>query len=307
MNWTAKIIGLGFNLMSLVAPRYTTQTAIRLFGTPPKPRIRPKEQAFLDTAHQQLVQRGPRKVMEYHWGNPAAPAVVMSYGWGYNAGRWRHFVPELVQAGYRVIAYDPSGHGHSPAGTLDLPTNAAIIRAIIIEAGGVEVIIAHSFGGGSTVIAMEELPWQYQPKRMVVMATFSSAVALFRDYANTLGLRRSLTQRMRTHFEQKVIHRSLNDFDVPRIAARLAHIEALLVHSPNDPVTPFEHGVRYHSFWPGSHLLAPESGGHHLGTPATTQAILDFAIRGQVPAEAETQERPINTNHDLARFFSGIV
>ncbi|MFD0784831.1 alpha/beta fold hydrolase, partial [Micromonospora azadirachtae] len=41
----------------------------------------------------------------------AGPLVVLSHGMGENRASWRHLVPLLVAAGYRVAAVDVRGHG----------------------------------------------------------------------------------------------------------------------------------------------------------------------------------------------------
>jgi hypothetical protein len=130
-----KIIGFGLNMLSLLAPKQATQLAVYIFSKPPKPRVRAKERTFLNTARQLRREVAGQQVVEYHWGPEHAPLVLLSYGWAYNAGRWRHFVPGLLEAGYRVLAYDPPGHGLSPAGTLNIPLNAAIIRGLLEDYG----------------------------------------------------------------------------------------------------------------------------------------------------------------------------
>ena len=49
-NFSIRLIGAGFNLSALIAPTWTGRRLLRLFATPPRPRIRLKEQLFLDQA-----------------------------------------------------------------------------------------------------------------------------------------------------------------------------------------------------------------------------------------------------------------
>ncbi|MCM2971449.1 alpha/beta fold hydrolase [Larsenimonas suaedae] len=55
------------------------------------------------------------------WGDSSAPLVLALHGWLDNAMSFTHLAPELVRRGYRVVALDFSGHGHSQwlPGTLD--------------------------------------------------------------------------------------------------------------------------------------------------------------------------------------------
>lgn len=304
MKFIYKTIGLGLNLSTLVAPHWATQKSVELFSRPEKPNIRLKEQEFLNTAKQIMTKRNGYDIMEYHWGDDNAPLVFLSYGWSYNAGRWRHFVGDLLANGFRVIAYDPIGHGYSSKGLLDLPTNAGLIRDIITEQGGAHALIAHSFGGASSVYAVSQLPRHLQPKTMVLMASFSHAPRVFKGYRDAAGLWQLTYRRFVNAFEQR-INMSLKAFDMAQMTADFRHIQSLIVHSPHDKITKFYSAMRYHSYWPGSYLFAPEDGGHHLGTTEITKSILNFIVYRQVPSSAEKQEQALDVNHELVRYFEG--
>ncbi len=301
-----KLVGAGLNLLYFFSPKTAINLAIKFFSTPQKTPVREKELAFLGTARQ--VKRtvgGELPIVEFHWGDENAPLVLLSYGWEYNAGRWRHFVPALVEAGFRVIAYDPPGHGLAPAGQMHIPRNAMIIKDLIENYGRPEVIIGHSFGGSSSTFALSELPEWKHPKRMVIMASFSYAPRIFKDFAKTLGVCQALYFGVVRTFENR-IGRKLYDFDFARMCSSFPHISGLLVHSTSDPVTPFAEAKRYFDFWDGAALFSPPDGGHHLGITEITEAILDFAIHGNLPEGVEIQEFAFPGEHDLARHFSGM-
>lgn len=301
-----KIIGAGLNLLYFFRPKTAIQIAIDLFATPRRSAIRQKELDFLQTARQVRAEIGDKfPIVEYHWGESDAPLVLLSYGWEYNAGRWRHFVPALVEAGFQVLAYDPPGHGLAPNGQMHAPRNAFIVKSLIEKYGRPEVIVGHSFGGSSAVLALHDLPEFLHPKRLVVMASFSYAPAIFRDYARQLGLCKALYYSIVRKFEQEA-NRPLDYFDFARMTADFSHISGLLVHSPSDDVSPHGEARRYFNFWDGAALFSPPSGGHHLGTAEITAAVLDFSIAGNLPQGVEIQEFPLAGRHDLVRHFSGL-
>ncbi len=301
----ARLIGAFFSLTALFAPSWSGRQLIRLFATPPRPRIRPKEQAFLDTA---LLDRSTLREeggVVYHWGQGSGPYVLTSYGWGYNAGRWRHYIPQLLEAGYRVIAYDPPGHGHADKGMVTVPSNAALIRKLIKTFGRPELILTHSFGGGSTVEALSALPPDLHPKRMVIMASWSRAPWVFRHYQYLLGFSETAYGAMLLELQRQFgLH--LGTFDLARKSAGLSQIQGLIVHDPEDQVTHFRNSQRYHQYWPGSYLLEAPRTGHHLGTPELTQTILDFLLNGSIPLPAKRQNTPLPAGHDLVRYFAGM-
>lgn len=300
-----KSLGFGLNLLSLIASDRTARIALRIFGTPPTPRLRQKELAFLAGARQVRRAAAGREIVEYHWGPADAPLALLSYGWGYNAGRWRHFVPELVESGWRVIAYDPTGHGQAPRGQMHMPLNAAIIMDLLHTYGPAEAIIGHSFGGSSSVYAVHQLPARLHPKRMVVMASFTYVPQVFLDYQKALGIWPTLYWPV-VRLAEKMLGDRLDQFDLARMSGDLDGVDALLVHDPADPVTPFDHAQRFHRFWPGSALLPARGATHHLGHPEVTEAILRFVQDGTIPRGASRQEEPAPAGHELVRYFAGL-
>jgi pimeloyl-ACP methyl ester carboxylesterase len=300
-------IGFSLNFQSLFAPKAAARRAYALFATPPSPRVRPKEVTFLKTARQVEYTIDNQPVVEYHWGDETAPLIMLSYGWAYNAGRWRHYVPALVEAGFHVVAYDPPGHGWNNNGLrfLNVALNAAIQRNLLERYGPAEAILAHSFGGSSAVYTVAHLPKHLRPKRMVLMASFSSAPQVFQGYKKRLGLWPGVFYGFVRYAETQV-GAPIHTFDMARMSGQLTDVTALLVHDPKDAVTSFKHMERYHTFWPNSALYRANGAGHHLGTTAVTEAVLRFLIQGVVPPDAEYRAEKLAADHDLVRYFAGL-
>lgn len=279
-----RALGAGINTVSYVSPKAAGKLAFQLFGKPPAPNIRPKEQVFLDTATRLDVAWEGMDIPVYSWGPPEGKLVFCAYGWGYNAGRWRHYVPQLTEAGYRVVAFDPPGHGLAPAGNLDYPKLVNIERAILRNLGGCELVLCHSFGGGCLIEALAELPKELHPKRAVVMAVFSEVKWIFQVFTIGLGLRPIIFEEMQ-RYVQDFSGRKLEEFDVAINAHRLAEVNTLLIHDPEDKVTAFRNARRNHSHWVNSALYAPKGAGHHLGTAGVTRTVLDFLVDGTLPED----------------------
>lgn len=101
------------------------------------------------------------------------PAVVLLHGLGASMYAWRHAIPPLVEAGFRVIALDHQGFGFS-----DRPergyANADYVRLTVAFLDTLRindaVLVGHSMGGQ---IALEVA--LAQPERLRGLALISSA------------------------------------------------------------------------------------------------------------------------------------
>lgn len=300
-----KTIGTGLNLLHWVAPQLAAKQAYRLFTRPPRPRLRDKELAFLATAERRDTIRAGLACVEYHWGAPG-PVVLLSYGWGYNSGRWRHFVPALVEAGFHIIAYDPPGHGQAPRGQLNLVQNGEILRELIAAYGRPYAFIGHSFGGAAAVYGLAGLPATKLPDKMVIMASFSDARSVFRVFQRDLGLGTPLYWSF-VQYIKRIARAPLRSFDLAVAAGRhLAGVPALVVHDRADALTPVAHAHRYFAYWPGCALYTPRGTGHHLGKPRVTEAIIHYVVDGSLPTDAQVQRRPLPVEHDLVRYFASL-
>ena len=89
--------------------------------------------------------------LHYVAAGEEGPTVVLLHGFPQTWWQWRHIIPRLVDAGYRVIAPDYRGAGKSwrPAGGYDKRTMARDIHALLREHLGVRepvLVAGHDIG-----------------------------------------------------------------------------------------------------------------------------------------------------------------
>jgi pimeloyl-ACP methyl ester carboxylesterase len=83
------------------------------------------------------------------WGS--GRPVVLIHGWPLDGDMWEYQTPDLVEAGFRVIAYDRRGFGRSdqPATGYNYDTLAADLKALIDRLDLKDVtLVGFSMGGG---------------------------------------------------------------------------------------------------------------------------------------------------------------
>ena len=304
-------VGAGINLLSLALPKQAGNLALNVFCQPPKPRLREKEELFLATADRLDFIFEGKTIAVYSWsgqkkkgqtGQTTTPLVLLSYGWGYNAGRWRYFVPPLLEAGYRVLAFDPPGHGHSQKSLLDYPTMVRLQKAIVYRFGAPELFLGHSFGGSCFVGTLHELSQEDHPRKVCLLGAFSEARWLFKSFRKGTGLSRRVYYELKQSLKRRT-GQSVANFDNALMGAQLGHIDCLFLHDPEDQTTTFSNALRNHAYWPGSALYEAKGAGHHLSTADTTRITLDWLIQGQLPAQVSISTGLCDANHDLRRYF----
>jgi len=92
-------------------------------------------------------------------GQPAEPPIVLLHGVTFRSEDWENVFPRLATR-YRVVAYDARGHGKSGRAARyaldDLVADA--IRIVREIAGAPAVLIGHSIGGATALVAAAREP-----------------------------------------------------------------------------------------------------------------------------------------------------
>ena len=107
---------------------------------------------------------------DYGSGKP----VVLIHGWPLSSSSWEKQIPPLIEAGYRVIAYDRRGFGHSskPASGYNYDTLAEDLNKIMTKLNLRDAtLVGFSMGGGEVARYLSK----YGSER-VNKAVFMSAI-----------------------------------------------------------------------------------------------------------------------------------
>ena len=88
------------------------------------------------------------------------PLVICLPAMGELRSSYRHLVPLLVAAGFRVACLDLRGHGDSDAGfdAYDDEALASDALALVDDLGGPALLVGNSMGAGAAVLAAAERP-----------------------------------------------------------------------------------------------------------------------------------------------------
>ncbi len=264
-----------FAASSLLLPELAGAWAEHLFLTPPRPRDGVATALDLIDAHSSVLEHKGRHIAMWRWGSHDAPAVLLAHGWGGNAAQMRGFVFPLLQAGYRVIAYDQPAHGVSEGRLTGLPDFADVLADVSWHHGGIEAVVAHSLGAAGAGLS---LAWgKAHFRRIVLVSPPSDLVGYSRRFARWYWMPEAVRNAMQKAIEGRygVLW---EDLELPRLAPRLSGAQALVIHDRDDRVTPWAHGARVAGLWPNARLLSTDGLGHRriLSDESVTRAAADF-------------------------------
>jgi pimeloyl-ACP methyl ester carboxylesterase len=222
------------------------------------------------------------------WGE--GPAVYLLHGWGGWRGQLDPLVDPLVEAGYRVIAFDAPSHGdsdHGPAG----PGRSTIIEfadalaAVVTAHGPAHAVVAHSLG---TTAAAYALTQGLAVGRLAFISPMADPLPYTRTFAGRLGFGERVRTRLVARVEGRVAM-PMSAFDVPAMASRVAAPPLLLVHDRQDAETSWSDSAAIAQAWPGARLVSTAGLGHRriLRDPAVVAEVVGFvAVPAAAPAPA---------------------
>jgi pimeloyl-ACP methyl ester carboxylesterase len=284
-----------FRVLERVAPGVGARWAEHLWFTVPAARGRRDRQAAPGRPFQVRVH-GHSVAGEVWGGRPAdgdPPVVYLVHGWG--GWRWQldGFVVPLVEAGFRVVAFDAPSHGASDPGpsgpgrstVLEL---ADALAAVVAAMGPAHAVVAHSLGATAAAFALRGgLPVE----RAAFLAPMADPLPYTRTFAGRLGFGERVRTRLVDRIERRV-GLPLSAFDVPAMAEQVATPPLLLVHDRQDAETGWSDSAAIARSWPRCRLVTTGGLGHRriLRAPAVIAEVVEF-VAAPVAAGSAGQAR----------------
>jgi pimeloyl-ACP methyl ester carboxylesterase len=248
--------------------------AEQLFLTPPRAGDGAATALDLIDARQAYIEHRRRLISTWRWGARDAPAVLLAHGWGGHAAQMRPFVFPLLQAGFRVIAYDQPAHGVSEGRLTGLPDFADVLAEVAGHHGNIHAVIAHSLGGAAAALSLYYGKTSFA--KAVLISPPADLVGYSRRFARWYWIPEPVRSRMQKAIEERygVLWEEL---EVPRVAPRLS-AQALVIHDRGDRMMPWTHGASVARHWPGAKLRSTNRLGHRriLADERVARAAADF-------------------------------
>jgi len=267
-----------FRLLERTAPALGARWAERIWFTLPRVSDRPGPRSVQSAPGTPFgVTVDGHRVVGETWGD--GPAVYLMHGWAGHAGQLAAFVPPLVAAGYRVVAFDAPSHGGSAPGrygprSSSIPEFATALSAVVATHGPAHAIIGHSMGCTAAAVALCD---GMRAGRTALLAPMATPVSYARQLAAALGFGKRTYRRLIARVERRV-GAPMHHFDVPEIGRAIAMPPTLIVHDRDDVSTPVTDGAAVAAAWSGSRLHVTSGLGHRrlLRDPDVVTEVVDF-------------------------------
>jgi pimeloyl-ACP methyl ester carboxylesterase len=228
------------------------------FFTPTPSPLPAATDGLLAQAQNERIPFAETEIVVSTWGD--GPTVLLVHGWGGNRLQLGAFVLPLVDAGYRVVAFDQPAHGDSPGKTTNVFVVADSLQVIGSYYGPFQAILAHSLGTLGTSFALVNRDFPH-PSRLVYFGALNRLMDFVPRFQVMAQLSDEITAGLAQAIENRFGRDELEAITNARLVPHLP-LPALLFHDRQDAVTPVSDSRAIARAWPGAQLVETDGLGH---------------------------------------------
>ncbi|MBI1227639.1 MAG: alpha/beta fold hydrolase [Bacteroidetes bacterium] len=267
----------GFAILGRILPKIAAKLAFRIFTTPRLRAVHRRTDKVIESAKTFDVSYGKITLKGYEWGI-GDRIVLLVHGWESRGTALRGFVPGLLAAGFRVVAFDGPAHGDSGGQRTNLPDFAGAVKTVLQKVGPVYGIITHSFGGSTTSFALAELDNSMSVEKMVLIAVPASTRKVVADFAKLINLPKPAFEALKNMINERLNGLRFHDTDLIHSLGKANVEDVLVVHDKFDPSVPFDSAEDIFEKYDKANLLVTQGHGHFLlmKQPEVIRRILNF-------------------------------
>lgn len=270
-----KYIRAKFKILSSVSKRRAAEKAFELFCTPQYRNKKKLPPIFEKTEKIEFPFEG-NKVRGYRWNYPADKKAMILHGFESSVINFDRYVTPLIKKGYEVLAFDAPAHGRSTGKRITVITYKNLVRYVWNKYGPVDAFIAHSFGGLTLSLALEEIRHSYLTKIVLIAPAAETKTAIDNFFRFV-----QLDNGVRAEFDQLIEEMGGKPpewYSISRVAPKLK-AQVLFLQDTDDQMTPLSDvkpmmDKNYQNF----HFVISEGLGHRriYRDNQTLKKIMDF-------------------------------
>lgn len=274
-----------FGLAGFLSPGLAARLFLDKFASPGRRRLESVDEGTLGRSRRRELVAGTEAIAIYEWGPAGAPTLLIVHGWGSHAPRFSAFIEAGLARGWRIVAFDAPGHGHSTGKRSSLMQFRSALDAVVESCGPVQGFIAHSLGALALALRLADIEAEALPRAAVLISMPRDATYLMELYLDALGASPRVRTAVRLGFARRY-GLDIDELSGLRNAARIT-CPVLVVHDESDESVPVDHAYALQRVLPRGALLVTRGLGHNrlLRDPATVDAVIAFLATAIEAAE----------------------
>ncbi len=267
-----KLIPKFFQLLSFISPYLAAKLALKLFTHPRRKSRSDAEMEFLATG-KHITFQSLRKART--WGK--GPIIWLLHGWESRGSTFYKLIPQLIDAGYQVIAWDAPAHGDSPGDATHVPNYAHSLSIDMNENLFDEpvAIIGHSFGGAALAVLSKI---HKMPAKVIIVSSPTRVTGVFSRFTKMIKLGDKAIEHFVALSEKgsgyTLADASLISNDISQLS------DVLIIHDKGDGVIPYDDFEILQAAWQSGQFITTEKLGHRMTIkdPKILDTIVGFIV-----------------------------
>jgi pimeloyl-ACP methyl ester carboxylesterase len=223
-----------FRLLASISKRKAAEKAFLLFCTP-QYRNRKELPPLFEQAEKLEFDLQGNIVRGYRWNHGSNKKALILHGFESTVVNFENYIEGLIKKGYEVLAFDAPAHGHSTGKYITLILYKEMLHFIHDRFGPFDAYIAHSFGGLTLSLALEEMG-NDDTEKIVFIAPAAETKTAIDNFFKLLHL----DEKIRPEFEniiQEMGGHPANWYSISRIAPKI-RAQVLFLQDRDDHMTP---------------------------------------------------------------------
>jgi pimeloyl-ACP methyl ester carboxylesterase len=275
-----RIIPWLFPKVEAIAPSLAHKYFIHLFYTPFHYKTPEKENEITKAARQFSISVNNKNIQCYRWGT-MGPKIMLVHGWAGRAGQFRAIIPVLLAKGFQVVAFDGPAHGRSGGKQTNPVEFADVMKKLTEMEGPIYAIIAHSFGGVASLLAIQRgLPVM----KLITIASPTIAEQVIGNYRRALNASAAAGIAFRKDL-MKNYGITFEEISALHLIRHLPHsLDLLMIQDEKDPEIAVENATELKKVYPAADIFLTKGLGHTriLRDPAVIDRCLEFVTSDPV-------------------------
>ena len=262
----------GINLIFKIYPKLSYFLTAKLLSVTGKKKLSANAIIFYKQGVKGKVKVDGATFYTYTYGN--GPLILMLHGWCSNAARWKVYVNELVNLGFKVMVVDAPGHGTAPGRFLSFFKYAKGIKAILKSESEWYGVVTHSIAGLTAITAIGKTEKKHHPSKFIMMNTFANATTILEKFSNCLGISEEVIKYTKEQMFN-FLDFPLSEFSIGKHYNNL-NLEGLLVYDTKDVVVPLSESEQIIKNIKSLRTFKTEGLGHNLKSDRVVKVVVGF-------------------------------